>query len=131
MIFKLKKKQGENQRRILFQKKLKIESKYWDFIIILLEMVSSLKNAFGLLILLYFSFWIMVGWPSGNIDGTIADHLINGRDGEVRGEAKEKVNSFGREIFHQEFEATGEMGVKRKSNVVGQIFDYLRFLGRV
>ena len=96
-------------------------------------MTVGWKNSFVVFGLLYVWFWILTGWPTDGVRDTIANRIVNGGDRDHYDERQDKLMDNSKDptkiILSTEFEATWEIGVRRKSNVVGQIFDYLRFKG--
>ena len=92
-------------------------------------MIKRWRITIILWVTMYAVFWVLNGLPKDGVWDTIAFRIANGGSGDGSEVKQREMENYGEEIFNAEFEATWEMGVRRKSNVVGQIFDFLRFPG--
>ena len=86
------------------------------------------EKAIGSWLMLYVLFWLINGWPADGIRDSIVGRIAMGRE-DARGGSNVNLMLFWDEQIEAEFEATMRMGVRRRSNVVGQMFDYLRLSG--
>ena len=112
--------------------KLKYKIKNWNFCIIY-KMVGTLIKSVGLLLVSYFAFWFIFGWPNNGVKDIVASKMLFGEESNsiemLKEGYKSELKNYNNEIFNFEFEALGEFGVRRSSNVIGQAFDFLRFSG--
>ena len=91
------------------------------------------RKSFGLWALLYAVFWILNGWPEDGVRDSMVDRMINGGDTDEEGDyegGRKRMRGYEELIADVKFKATVEMGVRKRSNVVGQIFDYMRLNGK-
>ena len=96
-------------------------------------MVGTLEKSIRWLLVTYFTYWIIFGWPNNGVKDTVASKMLFGEESNsiemLKEGYKSELKNYNNEIFNFEFEALGEFGVRRRSNVIGQEFDFLRFSG--
>ena len=100
-------------------------------------MKEALKMALvyvGLVVMLQLVF---IGYKGDGVKDTIVGKIMNKEDyeiisgGETLWGEEERFDWSEEEIFSCEFMAVSQMGLKRKSQVLGQYYDYLRLTGRL
>ena len=89
------------------------------------------------IVLLMLVQWTFIGFKVDDIENTIVGKVIGLHNHEITAdmgtfsENNEGFTKFGKEMINWELNVIFQMGIKRKSQVIGQYYDYLRLKGKL
>ena len=96
------------------------------------KIVVRMVHTAGLLIVAYFLHALVIGIGDRLETDTLASRILLGTlasDQAIKNHVEE--NQYGKDmsIFNVKLGVTVKMGIKRKSNIFGQVYDFLRLSG--